>query len=322
MVGALVFGSVTAYLAFQYYVGGLSAIGIGLLSYVFIRVLAATLYRTQYWLPRGTKGAYGRSCARCGKYVYRIGGDWHLKCHRCGWTRGKPIVRWITDSVPAVQFRRSLNRTRLAVTILAIVLILSGIPAVSSQFDQSRDISLQSPIVVESAQSTSDPSQPQEGDEEGQSSGVDEVDFRGTEREILQRTNDIRDTRGLSTLSWSDYLHQQALKHSRDMAENDYYSHAGPNGESPESRLRAISDRCGGPSSENIHRGELFVNMRIYGSSEVVYMDDPEAIARYAVQGWMNSEGHRENMLNRAWKSAGVGVYASDGMVFMTILFC
>lgn len=321
-VGAFGFGSLSAYLALRYDLGVVAAIGIGLLSYVSFRVLVATWFRTRYWFHRGTKGVFGTNCLRCGQYIYRIRGDWFLKCHRCGWTRGRPVIRWITGSVPSVQFRRSLTRTRIVVTLLAIGLILASTPAVTSQFSQSREVSFQSPIVVEPPQNETNPDQQQEVVEADQTSVVDGVDFRATEEEILRRTNEIRNTRGLSILSRDEYLHQRALEHSRDMAANEYYSHAGPNGESPESRLRAISATCGGPSSENIHRGELFIEMRIYGSSETVYMDDVEGITRYAVRGWMNSEGHRENMLNPGWRMAGVGVNASDTQVFMTIIFC
>ena len=47
----------------------------------------------------------------------------------------------------------------------------------------------------------------------------------------------------------------------------------------------------------------------------------PEAIARRAVQGWMNSEGHRANILSRQYERAGVGVAINGSYAYATQLF-
>lgn len=48
---------------------------------------------------------------------------------------------------------------------------------------------------------------------------------------------------------------------------------------------------------------------------------DPESFARRAVQGWMNSEGHRANILSTQYDRAGVGVVISGSYAYATQLF-
>jgi uncharacterized protein YkwD len=46
-------------------------------------------------------------------------------------------------------------------------------------------------------------------------------------------------------------------------------------------------------------------------------------IAETTVQGWMNSRGHRKNILFSHWRSEGIGVaIAPDGKVYITQNFC
>ena len=48
---------------------------------------------------------------------------------------------------------------------------------------------------------------------------------------------------------------------------------------------------------------------------------DPEAFARRAVQGWMNSDGHRANILSGQYDRAGVGVVINGSYAYATQLF-
>ena len=49
----------------------------------------------------------------------------------------------------------------------------------------------------------------------------------------------------------------------------------------------------------------------------------PNELAESAVQGWMNSPGHRQNILTPHWRSEGIGVAVSnDGKVLATQDFC
>lgn len=115
--------------------------------------------------------------------------------------------------------------------------------------------------------------------------------LRAWEKEILDLTNSFRARNGLSALSWSEAASTSAKLHSEDMAKNNYFNHTGLNGSTPGDRMKAqgISYRSNG---ENIIGG--------YGN------------ALFSSNGWMNSSGHRSNMLNKSFTYLGVG-YALGG---------
>jgi len=115
--------------------------------------------------------------------------------------------------------------------------------------------------------------------------------LKAWEKEILDLTNSFRARNGVSALSWSDAAATTARLHSEDMAKNNYFNHTGLDGSTPGDRMKAqgISYRSNG---ENIIGG--------YGN------------ALFSSNGWMNSSGHRSNMLNKGFTYLGVG-YALGG---------
>jgi len=148
------------------------------------------------------------------------------------------------------------------------------------------------------------------------------IDVQEAERLILQEANAIRADRELSTLSMDEDLREFAQQHSDDMVERDYYSHSGPDGSPWEERARRISQTCPGSVSENIHRGDVNEHTLIYGTDQAVFLNNAERVAVYGVESWMNSAGHRENMVDPRWNTAGVGVAVGAEYVYMTIVFC
>lgn len=126
------------------------------------------------------------------------------------------------------------------------------------------------------------------------------------EQGIHKVVNERRRRHGCSTLGSDPHLAMIAREHSRDMATGDFFAHESPTGESTADRYdRAGYDwrRCG----ENIsykHPSSL---------------RDAEAIATEFVEGWLDSPGHRENLLGSDWDVEGIGVYCcSDGLVYAT----
>jgi len=101
-----------------------SAVAAAVLSYLGVRWVWATIARTRYWLSRGTEGVYQESCPNCQRQRYRVSGDWILTCHKCGWKPGWPVIRWVTRSVPGVQFRRSLSQPGAFVAGVSITVLL------------------------------------------------------------------------------------------------------------------------------------------------------------------------------------------------------
>lgn len=112
------------------------------------------------------------------------------------------------------------------------------------------------------------------------------------ELRVLELVNEERAKRSLSPLSWSDELAEVARAHSEDMLKRNFFSHTNPDGKSPFDRMRAygISYRSAG---ENIAAGQK----------------TPEAV----VEAWMNSEGHRANILNSSYTKLGVGYVSGNG---------
>ena len=109
------------------------------------------------------------------------------------------------------------------------------------------------------------------------------------EAEVIRLVNDIRRQNGLGTLKTNWELSRVARYKSADMQKNGYFSHTSPTYGSPQQMIKAfgISYRASG---ENI----------AYGYAT------PQAV----VNGWMNSAGHRANILNAAYTQIGVGYVA------------
>ncbi|WP_257985464.1 CAP domain-containing protein [Bacillus sp. V5-8f] len=110
----------------------------------------------------------------------------------------------------------------------------------------------------------------------------------GSRRQVFDITNIMRQRFGLAELKWDEKTSEVAFKHSNDMSEGRYFSHNSPTNGNLEDRLAkgGISYRLAG---ENIAAN---------------YVD---AIA--AMEGWLNSKGHREALLNKEFTHVGVGVY-------------
>lgn len=125
---------------------------------------------------------------------------------------------------------------------------------------------------------------------------------------IHARINQIRSDEGLHELGRSEELDEVAQYHSDDMAEEDYFSHTSPGGETLRDRYRLHSIGCAG--GENIFR-----YMNNYGAS-------PESVEQNAVEGWMESTGHRENILRPRFSFEGIGVTYSGNEVYVTQNFC
>lgn len=120
------------------------------------------------------------------------------------------------------------------------------------------------------------------------------------EMEVVRLVNIERQKAGLSNLRASSELSNVARAKSKDMATNNYFSHTSPTYGSPFEMMKSfgISYRTAG---ENIARG--------YSSPVSV------------VRGWMNSQGHRDNILNPSFNTIGVGAYNGNGSTYWTQMF-
>ena len=118
-----------------------------------------------------------------------------------------------------------------------------------------------------------------------------DASVRAFEVEVIRLVNVERSKRGLRPLEEDWQLSRVARYKSQDMHDNRYFSHTSPVYGTPFQMMKSfgISYRSAG---ENIAKGQL----------------TPQAV----VDGWMNSSGHRANILNTSFTHIGVG-YVADG---------
>lgn len=111
------------------------------------------------------------------------------------------------------------------------------------------------------------------------------------ESEVIRLVNEVRRENGLKALTANWELSRVARYKSQDMLNKGYFSHTSPTYGTPFQMIKAfgLSFRTAG---ENIARG----------------YSTPQAV----VNGWMNSSGHRANILNASYTQIGVG-YVAQG---------
>ncbi len=159
------------------------------------------------------------------------------------------------------------------------------------------------PVVVGGGdESTSEPNT----DSSGSSS---ELDRPRVERLVHQYVNQERASRGLDELEYNGELVLVAREHGRDMYERDYFAHVSPSGETVRDRYDEAGIRCS-TSGENIAQTWAFANVRTDAGIEVY--ETEEALARAIVGQWMNSSGHRENVLRESFSEQGIGIVLVD----------
>ncbi|QAT51310.1 hypothetical protein EQM14_10730 [Caproiciproducens sp. NJN-50] len=121
------------------------------------------------------------------------------------------------------------------------------------------------------------------------------------QNQVVQLVNQERTSRGLSALSVDTALTKTATLKSQDMAKLGYFDHTSPTYGSPFDMMKqfGISYRTAG---ENIAMGQT----------------SPQQV----MTGWMNSEGHRANILNSSYTKIGVGIAQnSNGQYYWTQQF-
>ena len=136
------------------------------------------------------------------------------------------------------------------------------------------------------------------------------------EMKVHDGINAERVNNGRTPLKWEERLAAVARAHSDDMTSRIYFSHDTPEGLGPSDRI----DRSGYSCWKSSH----------YGVAENIAIETTlgniDRTAAEAVQGWMNSPGHRTNLLGRQYDRTGIG--ASFGTwrgykaVYLTQVFC
>ena len=123
------------------------------------------------------------------------------------------------------------------------------------------------------------------------------------EQAIFQRVNQERSAAGVPALSYNTTMEYYARIKSKDMGDNGYFSH-----EDQQGNLITVKMQADGVSyrawAENI--------------GYIQGMSNNSSIANNLMDNWMNSSGHRANILSTNYNSIGVGVYKIGNTYYAT----
>lgn len=123
------------------------------------------------------------------------------------------------------------------------------------------------------------------------------------EQLIFTKVNEERARVGMSTLSYSSLMEKYARIKSKDMGDKNYFDHKNLEGE----LITAQMARDG-------------ITYRSWGEN-LAYIggvSDINELANQFMTNWMNSQGHRENILSPNFTSIGVGVYKAGNRYYAT----
>lgn len=120
------------------------------------------------------------------------------------------------------------------------------------------------------------------------------------ESEVLRLVNIERSKVGVSPLKMSTELSSVARRKSQDMADKNYFSHTSPTYGSPFDMMKQFGIKYTA-AGENIAKGHT--------SAEAV------------MKGWMNSQGHKDNILSPKFGTIGVGYVVKNGTTYWTQMF-
>lgn len=125
------------------------------------------------------------------------------------------------------------------------------------------------------------------------------------EKQAFDLINKKRADAGLEPLVWNDQLSDLARLHSQDMADQKNFSHRGSDGSMVDDR----ADRLG------------ITNWSAIGENIAFERGFSDA-ANFAVERWMESPAHKQNLLDKRWKETGMGVaILPDGTYYFTQVF-
>ncbi|WP_018247814.1 CAP domain-containing protein [Orenia marismortui] len=148
------------------------------------------------------------------------------------------------------------------------------------------------------------PTQPQNGEDMQQPPQEDmgeSTNLQAMEAEVVKLVNQERQKRGLKPYKHNSKLSSVARTKSKDMRDKNYFSHQSPTYGSPFEMMTKFGIDYS-TAGENIAKGQ--------------------PTAKAVMNGWMNSPGHRRNILSEKFTEIGVGLAKdSKGMTYWTQMF-
>ncbi len=129
---------------------------------------------------------------------------------------------------------------------------------------------------------------------------LDDPVLKGLEEQVVALVNKERQSKGLKPLAINWEVARVARYKSNDMRDRNYFNHTSPTYGSPFDMLKKFNIVYS-TAGENIAKGQK--------------------TAQAVMTAWMNSEGHRANILNASFTEIGVGYSAGGGSTYWTQMF-
>ena len=172
--------------------------------------------------------------------------------------------------------------------------------------DETPSVPEQTPSVPEETPSTPDTpvvDETPDNSTEDNSTNADTNFMAAVEQAIYNKVNEERAKAGVPALTYNNTMQKYARIKSQDMGDNNYFSHEDLNGNLITTQMKndGVSYKAWG---ENI----------AYIGGNV----SADALAQQFMTNWMNSVGHRANILSTNFSSIGVGVYKIGNKVYAT----
>lgn len=165
--------------------------------------------------------------------------------------------------------------------------------------------------------------------------GGDRPDLEDVGRLVHREANRARHDLEVAVLRWSDRLARAARSHSLDMANHDYFAHESRDGRSPSDRAEEAGVECRVEMGRERYRTGVLENLFVTTAYESVREQQlgsrtersvdwftPREIASETVRSWLDSPGHRRNLLDGTASRQGVGVAVRDDRIFITQVLC
>lgn len=121
------------------------------------------------------------------------------------------------------------------------------------------------------------------------------------ELDVFSRTNQVRMERGLKPLQWDNMAYKAAAAHAQDMLDRNYFAHQSPEGTDVGYRLRAAG-------AIEVTVGENLATFEGYKDADI-----PKSV----MDGWVNSPGHRANLLFTKFTHLGVAMVRKGNKVMV-----
>ncbi|MHB8163762.1 MAG: CAP domain-containing protein [Methanoregula sp.] len=189
------------------------------------------------------------------------------------------------------------------------------------------------PTTVITLETTKVPPQPPVSSYASSTPGAPYLDPAALEVRVHELINNQRQQNGLSTLSFDPFLADIARGHSWDMVIRNYFEHMNPDGLLARDRgvaagypcIRVVKGGSYNGISENLYQGTRYASYYSNAAGVITAYNwsTVDEIAERAVTGWMNSSGHRHNILTSRYEFEGIGVaFSSDDKIYVTENFC